>query len=128
MPTDLRASIVAANMEFMERFARGDSEGMAGLYTEDGQILPPNAEPMSGHAAIAGFWAMVMGMGIKTADLTTVEVEGTPGDAAVEVGRYELGDGDGNTLDRGKYMVVWKHDGGSWKLHWDIWNSSQPAG
>ena len=31
------------------------------------------------------------------------------------------------TADSGKYLVVWKNDGGSWKLHRDIWTTSQPA-
>jgi ketosteroid isomerase-like protein len=30
-------------------------------------------------------------------------------------------------MDRGKYIVVWKDEGGKWKLHRDIWNSSLPA-
>jgi len=32
---------------------------------------------------------------------------------------------DGETLDRGKFLVVWKSVDGSWKLHRDIWNSSE---
>lgn len=127
MSTELYAAITAANAELMEAFARGDSGGMAELYTADGQILPPNAEALTGPAAIGQFWAMVMTMGLKTVKLTTAEVTGA-GDLAVEVGVYELGDGDGNTVDRGKYLVVWKQQDGSWRLHRDIWNSSQPAG
>lgn len=26
----------------------------------------------------------------------------------------------------GKYIVVWKDDGGTWKLHLDIWNTNTP--
>ena len=27
-------------------------------------------------------------------------------------------------VDRGKIMVLWKNDGGTWKMHRDTWNSS----
>ena len=33
----------------------------------------------------------------------------------------------GVVADRGKYIVIWKNEGGSWKLHKDIFNTSQPA-
>jgi hypothetical protein len=46
---------------------------------------------------------------------------------AHEVGKYTLmGDGD-KVLDAGKYIVIWQRQDGQWKLHRDIWNSSQPA-
>jgi ketosteroid isomerase-like protein len=46
---------------------------------------------------------------------------------AHEVGKYTLmGDGD-KVLDSGKYVVIWQRQDGQWKLHRDIWNSSQPA-
>jgi ketosteroid isomerase-like protein len=32
---------------------------------------------------------------------------------------------DGAELDHGKYVVIWKKEAGGWKLHRDIWNSSQ---
>ena len=41
--------------------------------------------------------------------------------------RYELQDGDGQALDAGKFIVVWKREAGQWKLHRDIFNSSMPA-
>jgi ketosteroid isomerase-like protein len=34
---------------------------------------------------------------------------------------------NGKTADRGKYIVVWKRDGGQWRLHRDSWNTSMPA-
>ena len=73
----------------------------------------------------AGFWQAVMDMGLKTATLETLELE-EYGDIAVEQGRYQLADAEGNVADHGKYMVIWKRDGGDWKLHRDIWNTSTP--
>ena len=125
MSTETQAAIAAANQRFMEMFDQGDAAGMGNSYTPDGQILPPNLGPITGQGPIAEFWGGVMGMGIKTVRLTTVEVE-DHGATAVEIGNYSLGGGDGQTLDQGKYLVVWKDVGNGWKLHRDIWNSSMP--
>jgi ketosteroid isomerase-like protein len=34
---------------------------------------------------------------------------------------------NGSVADAGKYIVIWKKDGGTWKLHRDIWTTSPPA-
>lgn len=120
---DLKKQIEAANVEFVAKFAASDGAGLAGLYTEDGQLLPPNGEPISDHAAIGAFWQGAMDSGVKGAKLETVEVEGM-GKTAVEIGRFALSDAEGNVLDHGKYIVIWKKVDGQWKLHRDMWNSS----
>lgn len=117
-------AIAATNRAFMEAFARGDAAACARCYTADGQALPPNSEPVVGHAAIEAFWRMVMGMGITGAQLDTVEVE-LREDTAYELGTYMLRSGDGAVVDHGKYIVVWRGDGASWRWHRDIWNSSK---
>lgn len=66
---------------------------------------------------------MVMGMGIKTAKLNTTHLD-EAGEGAVEVGEYELGGEDGQILDQGKYLVVWKKEKGNWRLSKDIWNTN----
>ena len=122
---DLRRAIEAADASFVDAFNRGDPAGIAGLYTTDGQILPPNSDPITGHQGIQGFWQVAMDMGLKSVTLEIIELDGH-GDIAVEIGRYTLGDGSGQELDRGKYLITWKEDGGQWKLHRDIWNTSLP--
>jgi ketosteroid isomerase-like protein len=68
-----------------------------------------------------------MDMGItKTVRLETIEAE-EHGDTAIEIGKYTDSGGAGNVIDRGKYVVIWKQEGGQWKLHRDIWNSSLSA-
>ena len=123
---ELKNAIAAANRNFMDTFAREDAEGMGKLYTTDGQLLPANSDFITGTEAIQAFWQAVMDMGIKTAELKTVELDGY-GDAAFEVGRYTLGGEGGQVLDKGKYVVIWKQEDGQWKLHRDIWNTSMPA-
>jgi uncharacterized protein (TIGR02246 family) len=124
--TEIRDAITAANEEFMAAFNRGDAAGLAALYTENGQVLPPNGAFVTGKPAIQGFWQAVMDMGIKEAKLETVETEGH-GDTATEVSKFTLYGEGGQVLDKGKYIIIWKREHGQWKLHRDIFNSSMPA-
>ena len=123
---DLRPAIDAANQSFMATYKSGDAAGMAALYTGNGQLLPPQSDIVTGHDAIHAFWQVVMDMGVKEIKLETVELEGH-GDSAVEVGRATLFAEGGQVADVAKYIVVWENEGGNWKLHRDIWNTSQPA-
>lgn len=125
---DIRSAIAAGNAKFMAAFQRGDAAGVAACYTHDGQLLPPNGESLSGTDSIAAFWQGAMAMGIKDAKLETRQVEAR-GDLAVEVGQYTLTiqpEGAKAMTDIGKYIVVWKDDGGTWKLYLDIWNTNTP--
>ena len=122
---DLRAAIEAGNKRFQDAAAKGDGASVAALYTSDAQLLPANSDFVKGTAAIQKFWQGVLDSGIKGATLKTVEVEGH-GTLAHEVGQYELRDQAGKTLDKGKYVVIWKKVGAQWKLHRDIWTTSMP--
>jgi len=122
----IREAIAAADEQFMATFNRGDAAGVAALYTEQGQLLPPNADFMVGREAIHAFWQGAMDMGIASAKIEIREVEGH-GDTAIEVSTYALYAQGGQELDAGKFIVIWKHVGGEWKLHRDIFNSSKPA-
>ena len=123
---EIRGAIASANEKFMATFSKGDAAGMAALYTESGQILPPNSEIVTGKQALQGFWQALMDMGIKEAKLEIVEIE-DHGDTAIEVSKYTLRGEEGKVLDKGKYIVIWKLEQGQWKLHRDIFNSSIPA-
>ena len=119
----VRSEIEAANKILEATFARGDSPGMAALYTDNAQVLPAQSDFVTGTQAIAQFWQAVFDSGVKGVSLITLEVEDL-GDTANEVGRLELRYADGKVLDRAKYVVIWKKEGGSWKLHRDIWTTS----
>jgi uncharacterized protein (TIGR02246 family) len=109
----------------MEAFRRRDAAAIADLYTRDGQLLPANSDFVTGTDAIRAFWQGAMDMGIEEVVLETAELEGHR-DTAHEVGRYTLRAG-GEAADSGKYLVIWRREGGSWKLHRDIWTTSRPA-
>jgi uncharacterized protein (TIGR02246 family) len=124
--TVLRAAIAAPIEQFMAAFSRGDAAAAAAVYTPDAQVLPPNSDVITGQQAIQTFWQRAMDMGVKAVKLETVEVAGD-GNTAYEVGRFTLQGAEGQGIDAGKYVVIWHQEGGQWKLHRDIWNSSRPV-
>lgn len=122
---ELAGAIRAVYAEFLACFARGDMNGVAACYSEDALIMPPQAEPLAGRAAIAALFASLRAAGVASATLETLEAEAA-GDTAWETGRYAMRAADGALIDRGKYLVVWKRRGGAWRMHRDIFNSSLP--
>ena len=121
----VRKAIEEGNAAFMAAFAAHDAAAVAALYTEDAQLLPPNADILEGQAAIQAYWQGAMDMGIDSVLFEIQEVDAL-GNTAVEVSLYTLYLPDGQVVDQGKYMVVWKRLGGRWYLHRDIFDTSQP--
>ena len=121
--TEAGDDLAAGNKKFMETFNSGDAAGLADFYTENGQLLPTGSDFVTGKVAIQAFWQGAMDMGIKTIRLEIVEAE-RHGDTAIEIGKYTLSGEAGDVMDHGKYVVILKQEGGQWKLHRDIWNSS----
>ncbi len=124
-PDEVRAAIEAQNRAFGEAVRAGDTAAIGALYTEDGAVLPPNAPKVTGRAAVAEFWAGALAGGVAGAVLTTEEVSYAGGDTATEVGSAALSAKDGSVVDEGKYVVLWKREGETWRLHRDIWNSNR---
>ena len=113
------------NSEFMSAVSDGDAARVAALYTEEAQLLFPNADFASGKQEIQNVFQSFIDSGVKGLNLESIEIEGM-GDTAFEIGKYTiLGDGD-QALDNGKYIVIWKKVGEEWKLHRDMINSSMP--
>ncbi len=120
---NIHAVIRTAADNFESIFGRGDAAGMADLYSANGVLLPTGSDFVKGKQAIEAFWQGAMDMGIKNAKLDIVEVE-QHGDTAIDMGQYTLSNADDQVMDTGKYLVIWKLEDGTWKLHRDIWNSS----
>ncbi len=101
-----------------------DPAAVASIYTEDAAVFVPNSETISGRAAIEVFWggSFAAGIGGEGQD-TEVYAQG---DVGYTVGTFTATDADGATIDEGKYMEIWRHVDGNWRLHRNIWNSSLP--
>lgn len=123
---DVRAAIEAVNAKFGAAWGAKDAAALTALYTATATVMAPNGARVSGSSAILEFWKTALPGVPAVGKLTTVEVE-AHGDTAHEVGTYQLSAADGKVVDKGKYIVIWKREGGQWKLHRDIWNSDMPA-
>ena len=121
--SDIGADIKAANAALGKLIASGDAAGAAACYTKTAILMPTGMKPQKGHKAIKAFWAGAVAMGVKKAALRTVSVE-AHGTTAIEYGAYTLKGEKGAVLDVGKYVVVWKKEGKTWKLHLDIFNTN----
>ena len=120
-----REAIESNNAKFSALFAKADAAALSALYDKDGAVMPVGSEPVRGTQAIQKFWQGAMASGVAAVNVKTVEVYGG-GKTATEVGEYALLDKAGKTLDRGKYIVIWKQEGGDWKLLRDMFSSNQP--
>ena len=87
--------------------------------------MPPNAEIARGREAIQAVWQELFDAGLTAFAVDSLEVE-SAGEWAYEMGRYRLYAGD-DLADEGKYVLVWKQEGGQWRIHRDIVNTSRPA-
>ncbi len=110
---------------FEEEVRRGDTAAMAAHYASDAMVMPDNSEPIKGKD-ILGFWGAALRMGVKEVKLDITDISGG-GELYSETGNLELFGADNKSLDKGKYVVVWKKENGSWKMYRDIWNSNLPA-
>ena len=119
-----KKEIEAANQNLVELLAKKDSVGFANSYTEDAKFMGYN-QP-EGRKAIQTVWAQNMKADATQITLTTVEVWGNE-TTLTEEGVFDFKTKEGVALDKGKYVVVWVNDNGTWKIHRDIFNSDLSA-
>jgi ketosteroid isomerase-like protein len=119
---NVKAHIKKEASNFKEEIKKGDSIALAAHYGSDALVMPPNSQPVKGND-IAGLWGGAIRMGVKDFNLDITDISGG-GDLYAETGNYEMFGADNKSLDKGKYVVVWKKDNGNWKIYRDIWNSN----
>ncbi len=110
---------------WVERYAANDAAGVAALYTEDAQLLPPDMEVVSGRAAIQEFLAKTNPPGGPQFEIATIETL-VFGDYAHRQGSFTIKDPGGAALESGKFIELWKRSGGRWLIHRDMWSFNAP--
>jgi ketosteroid isomerase-like protein len=120
------ASVLQSNQHFMKAFKARDSVEVGNCFTMNAKAMATNQAPVNGRADIIVFFANIMKGGVDAFDVKTVKIWGDSSILAEE-GTYKLSDKDGNQIDKGEYIVLWKQESGNWKRYRDIWTSSMPV-
>lgn len=122
---DARTQIAARNAAFTRAHVTGDRAAIDAMFTDDAKVLPPGADPVVGRAAIDRLTAEYIAYGITDFREETTDLYGNA-ELLVDQGRYTMTYGKEGTVERGKYLNVWKFVDGQWKLHSNIWNANAP--
>lgn len=93
------------------------------MFADDALMLPPASSPIQGHEATAAYWEAIHDRGLQTLDLQTMEIEGL-GENILEVGKYVVRNEEDNIVDMGKHQVIWRQEGGTWRIYRYTYNSS----
>lgn len=120
---DVRKAVDAGNAAFRTAFLAGNAQAVADCYSSNAMVIPAGAPIATGRTAIASYWQGAIDAGVKDVSLETSAVDAS-GDLAVEDGTAKLTAADG-VVSSSRYVVVWKREGGTWKLHRDIWNTAR---
>jgi len=123
----LYQTIEQQNLVWMSFYDSADPDGVASCYQANATLLPNHAMAVQSQANISDFFSAAMQAGIAEIDLSIVEVNYAYEDnIAYEKSTYVFKDQNGNTLDTGKYIVIWTQDGdGTYRLYIDCFNSDK---
>jgi len=125
-PPDTRAedeaAIRAAVKEWSAAAGAKDPARFGSFYTDDGMLMLEGAPLISGRASIVeGMTPMMKDDPNFALSFETAKVEvARSSDIAYETGTYQITTSDPKTKKalpvKGKYVVVWKKIGGTWKV------------
>jgi ketosteroid isomerase-like protein len=122
-----RKTIDENNARFTKAHVTGDIAAVDALFTKDARSLPPGAGPVIGLAAIHALTEEYVKLGIAEFTETTTTFDGNE-DLIVDQGDYTVVYGKDRTVEKGKYLNVWKKEQGVWKIATNIWNANAAAG
>lgn len=112
--------------EFAKAHITGDIGILDDSFAMDAKILPPNAPAVIGHEAISKVNVAWVGFGITKFEQEINALYGNQ-DYMIDEGTYEIIYGPENTVEVGKYINIWKQEGGKWKMLTNIWNTNAPG-
>lgn len=120
---DGHADIIAAQAAWEATLNGDDTSAIAAHFMPDARLLPQDGAIVQGTEAIVAFWSGFVS-GPAQIDLQMIDVD-MIGDTAIEIGSYVLtipAEDGTETVLTGKTLVVWKNDGGTWRMSQDMWN------
>jgi ketosteroid isomerase-like protein len=124
--TAMKQIIEEKNNRFTQAHITGDTTFLNNIFTKDAKAFPPNSDVVIGRAAISAVNSQWVNLGIKEFREETTAFYGNE-EYLIDEGTYYVRYGKNNTIDKGKYLNVWKKEDGDWKMFTNMWNTSMPA-
>jgi ketosteroid isomerase-like protein len=118
--------ITNSNRIYSQGFEKHQAELVVQRYSEDGAIMAPNMPAIAGRQGFEAFFNGGYEQGIRKINFKTLRLFGLSVDFVNEEGLFELRDINGDIIDKGKYLVVWKKTRSGWKMYRDIFNTDVP--
>jgi ketosteroid isomerase-like protein len=119
-------AIRKSSVDLAAAFNEKQIDKVLDFYAENSVIMPPNAPQLRGREPLKSFFDELLAKGADKLQLTPEEVAGH-GPIAYEYGTYAIELGANGGRDRGKYLVVLRNTGGTWRAEKTIWSSDLPA-
>ncbi len=120
----VKAHIAEMNKSYAKRFTTNDKLFYEERYCKDAAVYSPNLPPVTGIDSIIKFF-YVGDSSQAIIELPPNNIYGNA-DFVVEDGTYNFPDGKGGSVDKGKFIALWKKEDGKWKLFREIWNTDLP--
>jgi ketosteroid isomerase-like protein len=121
----MRKVIEENNLRFTRAHVTGDQALIDAMFTQDARSLPPESEPVIGRAAISKLTADYIAFGVAEFSEETTDFYGNE-ELLIDQGNYVMVYGKDKTTEKGKYLNVWKQEGGTWKIYSNVWNTNAP--
>ncbi|MBL7738346.1 MAG: DUF4440 domain-containing protein [Chitinophagaceae bacterium] len=120
-----KSHILEMNKNYGRRFTTNDTAFYAERYCRDAEVYCPALPAVKGREAIRNFF---YSGGTNTEAVIELPEGNFYGNAelVVEEGTYNFPDGKGGSVDKGKFIALWKQEDGKWKLYREIWNTDLP--
>jgi ketosteroid isomerase-like protein len=120
----VKAHIIEMNKSYGKRFVTNDTAFYNERYCKDAEVYSPALPMVKGRDSIQAFFYS----GTNNEAVIELPIGNVYGDAdlVVEEGTYNFPDGKGGSVDKGKFIALWKQEDGKWKLYREIWNTDLP--
>jgi ketosteroid isomerase-like protein len=123
----VKAHIIKMNESYSERFMSNDSAFYAERYCFDAQVYSPGMPAVISRDSIRVFFYNNGNNKEAKIELPAGNIYGNA-ELVVEEGTYNFPDGKGGSVDKGKFIALWKKEEDKWKLFREIWNTDMPPG
>lgn len=120
--TAVKNHIIEMNKTYGNRFMTNDTAFYVERYCKDAEVYSPQVPAVKGRVAIINFFYGDGNNKEAKIELPAGNIYGNA-ELVVEEGTYNFPDGKGGSVDKGKFIALWKLEDGKWKLFREIWNT-----